>query len=174
MTWKRGAPLLPVSLYVRAIHAGNDEHIRSIRLKGSLTFPGHPLFMNPVSMDVFTAAERRLAWTSERQAVLARNIANVDTPGFQAMDARDFRQALAGSTGVQPARTMVNHLAGTIDPGLANRPSRQIAARTADKNEVRMEDQLMKVADTETIHSTVTAIYKKYMTMFGIALGKSA
>ena len=130
--------------------------------------------MNPAPMDVFTAAERRLAWTSERQAVLARNIANVDTPGFQASDSRDFRQMLAGSVGVRPARTVANHLDGTVDPGLANRPSRLTAARTADKNEVRMEDQLMKVADTETMHSTVTAIYKKYMTLFGIALGKSA
>ena len=129
--------------------------------------------MNPLSVDVFTAAERRLAWTSERQAVLARNIANIDTPGFQASDSRDFRATLAGAAGVQPARTQPTHLAGTVDPGLSGRPSRLNAARTADRNGVRMEDQLMKVADTETLHSTVAAIYRKYTTMFGIALGKA-
>jgi hypothetical protein len=31
----------------------------------------------------------------------------------------------------------------------------------------------MKVADTETIHATVTAIFKKYTAMFNIALGKA-
>ena len=106
--------------------------------------------------------------------MLARNIANTDTPGFQAKDLPDFRQALAGSTGVQLVRTEVNHLSGTIDPGMANRPKPQVTARTADKNGVALEEQLMKVADTETLHSTVTAIYKKYMALFGLALGKAA
>lgn len=129
--------------------------------------------MKPPQMDIFTAAERRLAWASQRQTVLARNIANVDTPGFQTRDLPDFRQVMTGSTGVQPIRTVANHLPGTIDPGLTHRTRSQIAARTTDKNGVPLEDQLMKVADTETIHSTVTAIYKKYMTMFGIAIGKS-
>ena len=32
----------------------------------------------------------------------------------------------------------------------------------------------MKVADTETLHSTVTAIFKTYMTLFNTALGKAS
>ena len=129
--------------------------------------------MNPPAMDVFTAAERRLAWNGERQAVLARNIANVDTPGFQTRDLPDFKQTLAGAAGVQPARTVANHLPGTIDPGMTHRPVARVAPRTADKNGVPLEEQLMKVADTETLHTTVTAIYKKYTAMFSIALGKA-
>ncbi|MSP00091.1 MAG: flagellar biosynthesis protein FlgB [Acetobacteraceae bacterium] len=122
--------------------------------------------------DLFTTAERRLAWTSERQAVLARNIANLDTPGFQAADSRAFQQVLSGAAGVQPVRTNTNHLTGTVDPGMAVRANKDPTIRTVDKNGVRLEEQLMKVAGTETIHSTVTAIYKKYMSMFGIALGR--
>ena len=129
--------------------------------------------MPNTKMDVFTAAERRLAWTGERHAVLARNIANLDTPGFQASDSRDFQHMLTGATGVQPARTDVAHLAGTIDPGLSGRPVRGSVTRTADKNAVRLEEQLMKVADTETLHSTVTAIYKKYVAMFTSTLGRA-
>jgi flagellar basal-body rod protein FlgB len=123
---------------------------------------------------IFDVAEQRLAWTSERQAVLARNIANLSTPGFQAMDTPDFQHVLTGTLGVQPVRTDPAHLAGTIDPGMAVRPVTETTARTVDKNGVRLEEQLMKVADTETLHSTVTAIFKSYMTMFSTALGKAS
>jgi flagellar basal-body rod protein FlgB len=130
--------------------------------------------MSLLQTEIFSVAEKRLAWTSERQSVLARNIANLSTPGFQAKDTPDFQKTLAGSTGVQPSRTAANHLMGTIDPGMTARPVAGTTARTADKNGVRLEEQLMKVAETETLNSTVTAIFKKYMTMFNIALGKGA
>jgi flagellar basal-body rod protein FlgB len=123
--------------------------------------------------EIFNIAEKRLAWASERQSVLARNIANLSTPGFQAADSPNFQQVLNGSIGVQLEQTVPNHLAGTIDPGMTARPVHTNAANTADKNGVRLEEQLMKVADTETLHATVAAIFKKYTTMFNIALGKA-
>jgi flagellar basal body rod protein FlgB len=57
---------------------------------------------------------------------------------------------------------------------MAVRSIQQSTATTADRNGVRLEDQLMKVADTETQNATVTAIFKKYMTMFIEALGKAS
>jgi flagellar basal-body rod protein FlgB len=129
--------------------------------------------MNPLQPQIFDVAEQRLNWASQRQAVLARNIANVSTPGFQAKDMPNFQQVMGGSLGVQPVRTDPGHMSGTIDPGMAARPKSENTARTADKNNVRLEQQLMKVADTETLHSTVTAIFKSYMSMFNIALGKA-
>lgn len=130
--------------------------------------------MSPFQPQIFDLAEKRLAWASERQAVLARNIANVSTPGFQAQDLPDFQSVLGGTVGVQPVRTDPNHMEGTIDPGMSARALTETTARTADKNGVRLEEQLMKVADTETLNSTVTAIFKSYMTMFNVALGKAS
>jgi flagellar basal-body rod protein FlgB len=130
--------------------------------------------MSPFQPQIFDLAEQRLAWAGERQAVLARNIANLSTPGFQAVDSPDFQQILNGSSGVQPVRTNPQHLQGTIDPGMTALPIKEATTATADKNGVRLEEQLMKVADTETTYSTVTAIFKSYMTMFNTALGKSS
>jgi flagellar basal-body rod protein FlgB len=130
--------------------------------------------MSLLQPQIFDVAEQRLNWASERQAILARNIANISTPGFQAQDAPDFQQFMNGATGVQPARTDPGHMAGTIDPGTAATPAAQEGATTVDKNNVRLEEQLMKVADTETLHSTVTAIFKSYMAMFNTALGKAS
>ncbi len=130
--------------------------------------------MSPFQPQIFDLAEKRLAWASQRQEVLARNIANISTPGFQASDMPNFQQVLSGSLSVQPVRTDPNHMEGTIDPGMQARSVPETTARTADKNGVRLEEQLMKVADTETLNSTVTAIFKSYMTMFNTALGKAS
>jgi flagellar basal-body rod protein FlgB len=130
--------------------------------------------MSTLEPQIFDVAGKRLAWASERQAVLARNIANISTPGFQAKDSPDFQNVLGGTLGVQPVRTDPNHMEGTVDPGMSARSMTETTARTADKNGVRLEEQLMKVADTETLKSTVTAIFKSYMTMFNVALGKAS
>jgi flagellar basal-body rod protein FlgB len=128
--------------------------------------------MSSLQPQIFDVAQQRLAWTSERQSVLARNIANLSTPGYKAQDTVDFQQFMSGSTGVQPVLTDPRHMSGTIDTSMSSHAV--AAATTLDKNGVRLEQQLMKVADTETMHSTVTAIFKTYMSMFNIALGKGS
>jgi flagellar basal-body rod protein FlgB len=135
---------------------------------------GHASCMSPLQPQIFDLAQKRLAWASERQSVLARNIANLSTPGFQAADLPNFQQVLGGTLSVQPVRTDPNHMEGTIDPGMQVRSKPETRPRSADKNGVRLEEQLMKVADTETLNSTVTAIFKSYMTMFNTALGKAS
>jgi flagellar basal-body rod protein FlgB len=44
--------------------------------------------------------------------------------------------------------------------------------RSPDGNAVALDEQLVQLADTETTHSMVTAIYKKYLGMFAMALGR--
>jgi flagellar basal-body rod protein FlgB len=61
-------------------------------------------------------------------------------------------------------------LTGTDSGGLraAGRPR----AHSLDGNGVALDQQLTKVADTETTQTLTATIYKKYMGLFGIALGK--
>ncbi len=59
--------------------------------------------------------EKALAFRADRAAVLANNIANAETPNFQARDL-DFASVLeaqrgAGGKGVQPVRTHGQHMA---------------------------------------------------------------
>ena len=53
--------------------------------------------MDPTRIALFDLAEKRLAWTAQRQNVLAANIANANTPGFQARDVQSFEKVLAGT-----------------------------------------------------------------------------
>ena len=127
--------------------------------------------MDPTRIGIFDLAHKRMTWAAQRQAVLARNIANANTPGFQPADVRDFASTLSATTGVEPARTQPGHLSGTAPSG-AGLAAVRPRTHNPDGNAVALDQQLTKVADTETIQSLTTTIYKKYMGLFGIALGK--
>lgn len=127
--------------------------------------------MDPTRIGIFDLASKRMAWASQRQAVLAKNIANANTPRFQPSDVPDFARTLSGTIQVAPVRTQPNHLNGT-DPGGIRAIAPKPRVHTPDGNGVALDQQLTKVADTETAQSLTTTIYKKYMGLFGIALGK--
>lgn len=129
--------------------------------------------MDPTRIGLFDLAEKRLAWTAQRQAVLAANIANSNTPGYQARDIQSFDAVLAGTGTIAPQQTQPGHMAGTLPGGLASLTSNPPKSRALDGNAVALDQQLTKVADTETTQSLVTTIYKKYLGMFSMALGRS-
>lgn len=127
--------------------------------------------MDPTRIALFDLAERRLAWTERRQAVLAQNIANADTPGWQPRDVAPFA-AVADQAGVALARTDPFHLVGTSDTSrLGARPVRP-TGRQPDGNAVSLDQELTKVADTDTTQSLVSAIYHTYLGLFRTALGQ--
>ena len=52
--------------------------------------------MDLSQIPLFAALSKRMSWLADRQAVLAQNVANADTPGYAARDLRepDFRKYL--------------------------------------------------------------------------------
>lgn len=131
--------------------------------------------MDPGGISLFRLAERRLAWLDQRQKVLAQNIANADTPGFVSRDLRPFAARLdAAAAASQPARTQPGHLPGAGDAGPAGpaRRDRRPPETTLDGNRVTVDEQLMKVSDTEIHQGLTTSLYRKYLGFFRIALGR--
>ncbi len=127
-------------------------------------------WMDISQIGLFALADKRLAWLDRRQEVLAHNVANADTPGWRPRDLGPFAATLSATAGVTPIQTQPNHLPGTraaTPPGTAARPSE----RAPDGNAVSMQEQLMKVADTESSQELVTNLYTKYLGFFRLALG---
>jgi len=118
--------------------------------------------------DLFALAEQRLEWIDQRQRVVAQNIANVDTPDFQARDLTPFDQ-LVRNQPVAPALTNPLHMAGRLE--LASLKRETPAERSPDGNGVGLEGQLTKVAQDETNAALVGNLWKSYMGMYMTALG---
>lgn len=129
--------------------------------------------MGPTPTNLFDLAQRRLSWLDQRQQVLAQNVANADTPGWQARDLRPFADVLGDATGVAPARTSARHLSGTLDAARGASKTLQALARMPDGNDVSLDDQLTRVANTETQQSLTNGVFRKYLGLFRIALGRS-
>lgn len=126
--------------------------------------------MDPTRTGPIALAERRLHWLDARQRVLAQNMANLDTPGYRPSDLRPFAETLA-RTNAGLARTHAAHaLVGTATDA---RPDRQLVERTPDGNGVSLEDQALKVADTDTAHALALSLHRRFLTMFRTALGRT-
>ena len=125
--------------------------------------------MDPSQIGLFDLAERKLDWTDRRQALLSQDVANADTPGYQQRDLMPFQSTLANLT-MTPVQTSPLHMAGllTVDEDSQQRPGE----RAVDGNTISVEDELTKIADTDSSHQLVTGLYHKYMGMFMTALGK--
>ncbi|MCA9678276.1 MAG: hypothetical protein KC464_24835 [Myxococcales bacterium] len=94
---------------------------------------------------VFDSIDRlgdALAFHRERHAVLAGNVANVDTPGYQPVDLAPVEGG--GTTGLAMRRTDAGHLAGPATTGGA-RVITDPSPAGADGNAVDLERELAKV-----------------------------
>jgi flagellar basal-body rod protein FlgB len=129
--------------------------------------------MDTNRIGLFDLAERRLAWADQRRSVLAQNIANANTPGFKPHDLKSFAATLGGAGTVAQVRTQPNHLSAAGATALGEVVDRT-HTQSPDGNAVAMDEQLMKVADTDTMHALVTTIYRKYLGMFSMALGRNS
>ena len=129
--------------------------------------------MTPMRDGIFDLAQKRLTWLDQRQQVLAQNVANADTPGWQARDLRPFADILGDASGVAPARTSTHHLSGTLDAARGASKTLRAHARMPDGNDVSMDDQLTRVANTETQQSLTNGVFRKYLGLFRLALGRA-
>jgi flagellar basal-body rod protein FlgB len=119
--------------------------------------------------DLFDLADRRLKYLDKRASLLAENIANADTPKWHAHDLKPFDAALQEAS-VVPERTNPMHLSGTSTrtPG----STENAGEHAPDGNDVQVDVELSKLADTETSQTLVTNLYSQYIGLFRTALGK--
>ena len=119
----------------------------------------------------------RMHWHQTRQKLLAENVANADTPGFQPKDLKvpTFTPDGAVTGGaLEPLRTDPNHLVSM--PSRAGEDQRQ-ARRfevTPSGNAVSLEDEMLKVAQNQSDYQLAASLYQKSLQMLRTAVGRRA
>lgn len=137
--------------------------------------------MNPTNAPLFKLLSARMSWLSQRQAVLAQNIANADTPDYRPRDLRvkDFEKLASGFAGrptrLGIVRTSGTHMSGQAVAriGLAGEKQRDVYETAPDGNAVILEEQTAKAGQTALDHQLASNIYKKYVGMIKTALGST-
>lgn len=106
--------------------------------------------------------DRSLTGLASRQRAIAQNMANLETPGYKAKDVRFedvLRSEVQGQTDASALRLTKP---GHIDPGA---PARQVGVVTpntkmrADGNSVDLDEEMIKLADTQLTYDAVSQIY---------------
>lgn len=124
---------------------------------------------------LFSLLGKRMEWLGQRQKVLAQNIANADTPDYVPHDLKpqEFRRMVERQSAatLQPAATRPGHMqAAASGADLRSVEQKQRYETAPSGNAVVVEEQLIKVAQTQNDYNAITNLYKKQVAMMKLAL----
>lgn len=119
------------------------------------------------------ALKTKMRWHQERQKLLAENVANADTPGFQGRDLK-LPEVGARTTGrpVSMAVTQVGHMTGRGGSPGFRADGKPNFETTPNGNAVSLEEQMMRVSENQMDYQAVTGLYQRGLAMMRTALGR--
>lgn len=126
-------------------------------------------------LKLFSMLRSKMHWHQARQRVLAENIANADTPGYQSRDIAKFKfgETLKPyvSGGLEAQRTNRNHLHAKeifSSDAFASKRVKGFEV-TPEGNSVVLEEQMMKVTANQMDYQAITQLYSKGLGMIRMA-----
>ena len=126
------------------------------------------------NLNVFRMAQAMAVHAGQRQAIVAQNVANADTPGYRAQELTPFAQSYQGRETAENMRgSRARHLNAGSDgkPGLT-----EIITKTdtdPNGNSVSVELEMVKAAEIKHQHDRAITIYKSSLTIMRASLGRS-
>ncbi|HZZ33235.1 MAG TPA: flagellar basal body rod protein FlgB [Phenylobacterium sp.] len=117
----------------------------------------------------------RLGYLSDRQRIIAENVANADTPGYAARDLKPFSFHAQVQASMSPGATAPAGVMATTQPGHMQAPSAHRgpagaivkdvkspdSEETMDGNGVVLEDEMVKLTDTRMEYDAAVGIYQQ-------------
>jgi flagellar basal-body rod protein FlgB len=122
-------------------------------------------------LELIAMAQAMSSRAGARMGVIARNIANADTPGYKAMDLPDFAETYASASGEMRA-TRAGHLGG-VATGFEPELRRADGAGAPNGNNVSLEQEMVKAASVRQDHEMALAIYRNTSDIIRASLGRS-
>ena len=123
-------------------------------------------------LNVFKTAYAMATHAGQRQSVIARNMANADTPGYQPRDLEAFQTAFEKTNHqADMTATRAGHLNGVSAP----KPWAEFeAAPSGDPNGngVSVEEEMLKAVEVKRQHDRALAIYKSSIGILRTSLGR--
>jgi flagellar basal-body rod protein FlgB len=143
--------------------------------------------MEPGDIPLLAMLKGRLGYLSDRQRVIAENVANSDTPGYKSRDLKAFSfqahvQAASGSASATssvaatPAGVMAVTQPGHMQPKGAPMGVKPVKAPdsevTLDGNGVVLEDEMVKLTQARMDYDAAIGFYQKSIGLLKMAIRK--
>lgn len=121
----------------------------------------------------------KLSYLTERQALLAQNISNIDTPNYRARDLKkiNFENMVQASSGrLSLSSSSVKHLTGTLE---TNQRYTTVKDREAEDkkplgNNIVLEEQMGKISDVGAQNQMTTTLMRKFNQLYRSAVDSRA
>lgn len=127
--------------------------------------------MDLQNLSVFALANQNMQYITERQKVLAANVANANTPGYLPKDLEKPNFASEMSSHLQMSVTNDKHIngLGVTAQGYKVFTPKPVNALTLDGNGVVLEDQMNKISKSKSEYDRMITLYGKYQNMLKTA-----
>jgi flagellar basal-body rod protein FlgB len=127
-----------------------------------------------LDLDILAMSRELAAHSAVRQELVARNVANADTPGYRAVDLVNFSDVFnSNTTDFAPKISRPTHLRPS--GGVAEFRPIESPSTNADKpngNNVGLEEQMIKGIAVQQDHDLALGIYRKSLGILRLALGR--
>jgi flagellar basal-body rod protein FlgB len=122
-------------------------------------------------LEITAMAQAMASHAGSRLGVIARNVANADTPGYRAEDVADFATAWRDSSddGMRATRPGHFHSASSMS-ALESRPVP--GHGSPNGNTVSLEAEMVKAVETRQQHEMALAIYRGTSEVVRASLGR--
>lgn len=124
------------------------------------------------NLELFQVSSQMARHAGSRQAVVAMNVANADTPGYQARAIASFMDSFRDTETGRLRATRPGHInSGATIAALA---SSRVAGTepSPNGNTVSIETEMLNAVNIEREHSRALAIYKHSLTILRTSLGR--
>lgn len=113
------------------------------------------------TLDIFKMSSAMAKHAGQRQAIVAQNVANADTPGYRGRDTVDFKTAYMPTQGAGSSRaTRMGHMHGTVE-GTARSGTVEVRNQASPNgNQISLETEMLKSVGAKRQHDRALAIYK--------------
>jgi flagellar basal-body rod protein FlgB len=131
-------------------------------------------------MPIFAMLKSKLNYLSDRQKLIAQNVANADTPGYAPQDLKPFslgQSALsgaAGASGMAPVSMTVTSSMHLSPPASGAGGGAQVvnapdSEATLTGNSVVLEEQMEKMTEARTDYQAAIGLYEKSVSLLQMA-----
>lgn len=124
------------------------------------------------TLELMRLADAMARHASDRQAVIARNVANADTPGYRSRDLPDFSEIYAAPAPDELRTTRRGHLSEAPGERLQAQSFDAPGATSPNGNTVSLEVEMVRAADVRQEHELALGVYSASLDMLRSALGR--